>query len=47
VSVLGLFLLRCCRGLEGGIPDDGKLSGWVLIGYGVHLLMIVIVPTGV
>jgi hypothetical protein len=23
VSVLGLFLLRCCRGLEGGIPDDG------------------------
>jgi hypothetical protein len=24
----------------------GGLSGWVLIGYGVHLLMIAIVPAG-
>jgi hypothetical protein len=31
----------------GVFPTMGGLPGWVLIGYGVHLLMIVIVPTGV
>jgi hypothetical protein len=31
----------------GGIPDDDRLSGWVLIGYGVHMLMVAIVPARV
>jgi hypothetical protein len=33
--------------LRGVFLTTGGLSDWVLIGYGVHLLMIVIVPTGV
>jgi hypothetical protein len=33
--------------LRGVFLTTGGLSGWVLIGYGVHLLMIVIVPAGV
>jgi hypothetical protein len=38
VSVRGLFLLRRCRSLGMGIPDGS---------YGVHLLMIAIVPARV
>jgi hypothetical protein len=33
--------------LRGVFLTTGGLSGWVLIGYGVHLLMIAIVPAGV
>jgi hypothetical protein len=45
--VLCPFLLRHCRGLEGVFLMTGGLSGWVLIGYGVHLLLVAIVPAGV
>jgi hypothetical protein len=33
--------------LRGVFLTTGGLSGWVLIGYGVHLLMVAIVPAGV
>jgi hypothetical protein len=46
-SVLGPFLLRRCRGLEGVFLTACGLSGWVLIGYGVHLLLVAIVPAGI
>jgi hypothetical protein len=47
MSVRGLFLLRRCCDLGGVFLTTGGLSDWVLIGYVVHLLMIVIVPIGV
>jgi hypothetical protein len=47
VPVCGLFLLRRCCGLGGVFLTTGGLSDSVLIGYGVHLLMIAIVPAGV
>jgi hypothetical protein len=47
MSVRGLFFLHRCRGLGGVFLTTGALSGWVLIGYVVHLLMIAFVPAGV
>jgi hypothetical protein len=39
--------LRCCCGLEGVFLMACGRFGWVLIGYGVHLLLVAIVPAGV
>jgi hypothetical protein len=47
VSICDLFLLCRCRGLGVVFLTTGGLSGWVLVGYVVHLLMIAVVQAGV
>jgi hypothetical protein len=46
-SVPGLFLWCHCRGLGGVFLASDGFSGWVLIGYVVHLLLALTIPTGV
>jgi hypothetical protein len=46
-SVLGLSLWCHYRGLGGIFLTASSFSGWVLIGYVVHLLLTVAVPPGV
>jgi hypothetical protein len=46
-SVPGLFLWCHCRGLRGVFLAADGFSGWVLIGYVVHLLLASAVPTEV
>jgi hypothetical protein len=47
VFICGLFLLCLCRGLGVVFLTTSGLSGWVLVGYVVHLLLIAVVPAGV
>jgi hypothetical protein len=47
VSVLGLTIWCHCRGLGGVFLTTSSLSGWMLIGNVVHLLVTTAVPSGV